>query len=142
MEPGDVFESPGEALLFLLGLPVFAAFFVVFVVLGTAGVSSRGLIPVTAVGQVGIVLEGAVVWRIARRLYPDAGWWELASRSGRAVAQQLWGLGTLRTAARIVARDIPGAVQAALRDRILTFGWIAWGLLMIGGTAALSLAQS
>jgi hypothetical protein len=141
MEGSDVFESPGEALLFLAGVPAIGLFFAGFVVWVAGGVSSRGLVPVFGLMQVGMLLQAGIERRVIGRRYPGVPWRE-ARRRSRSLREELWRWETVRSAAGLVARDVSGAVRGALRDELLTPRRVGQGVLVVAATMAVMLAVS
>jgi hypothetical protein len=142
MEGSDVFESPGEALLFLAGLPAIGLFFAGFAVWVAGGVSSsRALVPVLGLMQVGALLQSGIERRVVGRRYPGVPWRE-ARRRSRSFRKELWRWHTVRGAARLVARDFSGAVRGARRDDLLTPRCVGLGVLIVAATMVVMLAIS
>ena len=136
-----MFESPGEALLFLSGVPAIALFFAGFVVWVAGGVSSWRLVPVLGVVQVGMLLQSGIERRVIGRRYPGVPWRE-ARRRSRSFRKELWRWQTVRGAARLVARDFWGAVRGARRIDLLTPRCVGLGVLIVAATMAVMLAIS
>ena len=134
-----MFESPGEALLFLAGVPAIGLFFAGFVVWVAGGVSTRGLVPVFALVQVGMLLQTGIERRVIGRRYPGLPRLE-AQRRSRSFRKELWRWETVRTASGLVGRDVSAAVRSALGDDLLSPRRIGQGVLIVAATMAVLLA--
>ena len=124
----DLYETPGEALLVLVGLSLFGLCFPLGFVLFMAGVHLVALLPIVVIGEVGLVLEYRVETRIARRHYPELRRWQRIVGVGEnRVRKELVRAGVFRDAAR--------RVTASPRDalRSIPDEWHWWrGTLLVG----------
>jgi hypothetical protein len=129
----DLYETPGEALLLLSGLGLFAVGFPLGFVLFVAGASAVALLPVVLLVQVGALLEFRVETRIARRRHPELrGRQRLFGVGEKQVRRELLQAASLRSAARWVTADPRTALGSIPHDRQW---WKGTMLLAVPGTA-------